>query len=170
MQRDITSKVQKSHVQVRPNFRKITKLQYFGVQLFSYIFYLHDFLSYEIQKHNERIYNSLSNICRICNDFRIFKNIKRNLLDQIGSDVIRELALQRLRYLCMCVSVCCVNAALNVIGGGTQQGWVVFDGFPVCYLLFLLLHSSRCTRHSVSSTYLLLFSNYNNVGGGTCGL
>ena len=48
MQCDTTSKVTKQHIQVRSNSKKITKIQYFGVELYSNIFHLDDFLSYEI--------------------------------------------------------------------------------------------------------------------------
>ena len=80
MQYDFTSKVTKLKIQVRSNSKKITKLQYYGVKLFSYIFHFHDFLSYEILKHNTRIYNLQSNVCRICNNFRTYKIRKKFLL------------------------------------------------------------------------------------------
>ena len=150
MQRNITSKVKKSHVQVGSNFRKITKLQYFGVQLFSYIFYLHDFLSYEIQKHNERIYNSLSNICRICNDFRIFKNIKRNLLDRIGCDSWISFATPSLFvYVCECVLCQC---SFKCYWWWDSAGLGCFWRFP-CVLSsfssspFFTLHTALCEQY-----------------------
>ena len=80
MQHNITSKVKKSYVPVRSNFRKVTKLRYFCVQLLSSIIHLQEFLSYEIQKPNEKIYNSLSNDCGIYNNSRIYQNTKLNLL------------------------------------------------------------------------------------------
>ena len=74
MQRNITSKVKKSYVQVRSNFRKVTKLRYFCVQLLSSIVHLQDFLSYEIQKYNEKIYSTQHSLSTHTTYLLLFSN------------------------------------------------------------------------------------------------
>ena len=103
---------------------------------FQYSFIYMIFFLLKFKKHNDKICNSLSNICRISNKFRIYKKIKRKS-DRIGSDVGRSFS--SLRSYCYLHQQLLV-ALLSVTISGSPCFGLSFPPYPVeyCFLLFYI--------------------------------